>query len=204
VTHVTHLFNVMTGLHHRRPGAVGAALTMDNLMCELNADGHHVHPVAMDVAIRCKGLDKICLISDMQAAAGLPDGDYDWSDRIIDGEYDWTGVQLVKRGGVVRLRSADPDRDGTISSSVWPVIHGVWNLVHLVGTPLKDAIRLASINPAVAVGIDGRVGSITPGKRADFVVIDEDVRLFATIVAGRDWFRDESGVPADVEVIQSV
>ena len=204
VTHVTHVFNVMTGLHHRRPGAVGAALTMDSLMCELNADGHHVHPVAMDVAIRCKGLDKICLISDMQAAAGLPDGDYEWSGRIIDGEYDWTGVKLVKGGGVVRLRSADPDRDGTISSSVWPVIHGVWNLVHLVGTPLKDAIRLASLNPAVAVGIDGRVGSIAPGKRADFVVIDADVRLFATIVAGREVFRDERGVPADVEVIQSV
>jgi N-acetylglucosamine-6-phosphate deacetylase len=202
VTHVTHVFNVMTGLHHRRPGAVGAALTDDRLMCELNADGHHVHPVAMDVAIRCKGLDKICLISDMQAAAGLPDGDYDWSDRIIDGEYDWTGVKLVKRGGVVRLRSVDPTLDGTISSSVWPVIHGVWNLVHLVGLPLKDALRLASLNPAVAVGIDGRVGSITPGKRADFVVIDEDARLFATIVSGRELFRDEGGVPADVEVIQ--
>jgi N-acetylglucosamine-6-phosphate deacetylase len=204
VTHVTHVFNVMTGLHHRRPGAVGAALTLDNLMCELNGDGHHVHPVAMDVAIRCKGLDKICLISDMQAAAGLPDGDYDWSDRIIDGEYDWTGVKLVKRGGVVRLRSVDPALDGTISSSVWPVIHGVWNLVHLVGMPLKDALRLASLNPAVAVGIDDRVGSITPGKRADFVVIDEDARLFATIVSGREHFRDESGIPADVEAIQGV
>jgi N-acetylglucosamine-6-phosphate deacetylase len=202
VTHVTHVFNVMTGLHHRRPGAVGAALTLDSLMCELNADGHHVHPVAMDIAIRCKGLDNVCLISDMQAAAGLPDGDYDWSDRIIDGEYDWTGVQLVKRGGVVRLRSVDPALDGTISSSVWPVIHGVWNLVHLVGLPLKDALRLASLNPAVAVGIEDRVGSIAPGKRADFVVIDEDVRLFATIVAGEERFRDESGVPADVEAIQ--
>jgi len=123
---------------------------------------------------------------------------------IIDGEYDWTGVKLVKGGGVVRLRSADPDLDGTISSSVWPVRHGVWNLVHLVGVPLKDAIRLASRNPATAVGIDGWVGSIAPGKRADFVVIDADVRLFATIVAGREVFRDERGVPADVEVIQSV
>src|SRR4029079_6531299 len=123
--------------------------------------------------------------------AGLPDGDYDWSGRIIDGEYDWTGVKLVKRGGVVRLRSGDPGQDGTISSSVWPVRHGVWNLVHVVGLPLKDAIRLASLNPAVAVGIDGRVGSIAPGKRADFVVIDAAVRLFATIVSGREQFRDE-------------
>lgn len=72
VTHVTHTYNVMTGMHHRRPGAVGASLTCDTLMCELTADGVHVHPVAMDVLVRCKGLDRVCLISDMQAAAGLP------------------------------------------------------------------------------------------------------------------------------------
>ncbi len=201
VSHVTHVYNVMTGLHHRRPGAVGAALTMDNLMCELNADGYHVHPVAMDVAIRSKGLANICLISDMQAAAGLPDGDYDWSDRIIDGEFEWVGVKLTKRDGVVRLRSADPETDGTISSSVWPVRHGVWNLVDKVGLPLKDAVRLATLNPAVAVGIDGRVGSIGPGKRADIVIIDERLNLFAAMVAGSLLFSDNEGVPADLEVI---
>ncbi len=202
VSHVTHVFNVMTGLHHRRPGAVGAALTMDNLMCELNADGQHVHPVAMDVAIRCKGLASICLISDMQAAAGLPDGEYDWSDRIIDGEYQWVGVKLIKRDGVVRLKSVDPEQDGTISSSVWPVRHGAWNLVDKVGLPLKDAIRLASLNPAVAVGIDDHVGSIAPGMRADILIIDERLTLFAAMVGGRRLFERETGVPADVEVIQ--
>ena len=201
VSHVTHVYNVMTGLHHRRPGAVGAALTMDNVMCELNADGHHVHPVAMDVAIRCKGLSNICLVSDMQAAAGLPDGEYDWSDRIIDGEYEWVGVKLIKRDGVVRRASQDPETDGSISSSVWPVRHGVWNLVDKVGLPLKDAVRLATLNPAVAVGIDTRVGSIERGKRADIVVIDERVGLFAAIVAGRLLFTEEAGVPADVEVV---
>lgn len=201
VSHVTHVYNVMTGLHHRRPGAVGAALTMDNVMCEMNADGHHVHPVAMDVAIRCKGLANICLISDMQAAAGLPDGEYDWSDRIIDGEYDWVGVRLVKRDGAVRLASIDPEVDGSISSSVWPVRHGVWNLVDKVGLPLKDALRLATLNPAVAVGIDDRIGSIERGKRADVVVIDEHVGLYAAMVAGRRLFIDDAGVPADVEVV---
>jgi N-acetylglucosamine-6-phosphate deacetylase len=201
VSHVTHVYNVMTGLHHRRPGAVGAALTMDNVMCELNADGHHVHPVAMDVAIRCKGLSNVCLVSDMQAAAGLPDGVYDWSDRIIDGEYEWVGVKLVKGGGVVRQASQDPETDGTISSSVWPVRHGVWNLVDKVRLPLKDAVRLATLNPAVAVGLDDRLGAIERGKRADIVVIDEQLTLFAAMVAGRVLFRDEAGAPADVEVI---
>jgi N-acetylglucosamine-6-phosphate deacetylase len=155
----------------------------------------------MDVAIRCKGLSNICLVSDMQAAAGMPDGEYDWSDRVIDGEYEWVGVKLVKRDGAVRLASVDPEVDGSISSSVWPVRHGVWNLVEKVGLPLKDAVRLASLNPAAAVGLEGRLGSIERGKRADIVVIDERVTLYAAMVAGRLLFTDEAGVPADVEVV---
>ncbi len=190
VRHVTHTYNVMTGIHHRRPGATGAALTCDNLMCELNADGHHVHPVAMDVLIRCKGLSKVCLVSDMQAAAGLPDGEYDWSDRVIDGEYEWVGMKLVKRDGVVRLASVDPELDGTISSSVWPIRHGVWNLMNDVGLALKDAVRLATLNPAVAVGLDKEIGSLEPGKRADIVIIDEHVNLHMAMVAGKVLYKE--------------
>ena len=185
VRHVTHTYNVMTGMHHRRPGAVGAALTCDNLMCELNADGFHVHPAAMDVLIRCKGLDKVCLISDMQAAAGLPDGEYDWSGRVIDGEYEWTDVKLIKRDGMVRLAGHDSSVDGTISSSVWPIRHGVRNMVYDVGLRLQDAVRLASLNPAVAVGIADRVGSLEPGKRADLVIIDEQVNVYLVMVGGK-------------------
>jgi len=184
VRHVTHTYNVMTGMHHRQPGAVGAALTCDSLMCELNADGVHVHPAAMDVLIRCKGLDRVCLVSDMQAAAGLPDGEYDWSGRIIDGEYQWDNVTLIKHEGVVRLVGQDEEQDGTISSSVWPIAHGVENLVRDVGLPLKDAIRLASLNPAAAVGLAGKLGSLEPGKRADLIVIDEDVNVHMAMVAG--------------------
>ncbi len=185
VRHVTHTYNVMTGMHHRRPGAVGAALTCDNLMCELNADGVHVHPAAMDVLIRCKGLSKVCLVSDMQAAAGLPDGEYDWSDRVIDGEYQWVGVKLIKQDGMVRLAGLDPGVDGTISSSVWPIKHGVRNMVYDVGLRLKDAVRLATLNPAVAVGIDQEIGSLEPGKRADLLFIDEQVNVYLAMVAGK-------------------
>ncbi len=192
VRHVTHTYNVMTGMHHRRPGAVGAALTCDNLMCELNADGFHVHPAAMDVLIRCKGLDKVCLISDMQAAAGLPDGEYDWSGRVIDGEYEWTDVKLIKRDGMVRLVGHDSNVDGTISSSVWPIRHGVRNMVYDVGLRLQDAVRLASLNPAVAVGIDDRVGSLEPGKRADLVIIDEQVNVYLVMVGGKVLYESPS------------
>ncbi|MCP4535699.1 MAG: N-acetylglucosamine-6-phosphate deacetylase [Chloroflexi bacterium] len=185
VRHVTHTYNVMVGMHHRRPGAVGAALTCDSLMCELNADGFHVHPAAMDVLIRCKGLGNVCLISDMQAAAGLPDGEYDWSDRVIDGEFQWVGVKLIKKDGMVRLAHLDGEIDGTISSSVWPIRYGVRNIARDVGLPLKDAVRLASLNPAVAAGIDKHVGSLEPGKRADLIVMDQDVNIYLAMVAGK-------------------
>ena len=198
-THVTHTYNVMTGMHHRRPGAVGGALTCDALMCELNADGFHVHPVAMDVLVRCKGLDSVCLVSDMQAAAGLPDGEYDWSGRVIDGEYEWTDMTLIKKDGAVRLAGQDQALDGTISSSVWPIIRGVYNMVYEVGLPLKDAVRLASLNPARAAGIEGRVGSLEPDKRADLIVIDDELNLYAAVVAGEIVFRSEEGRRVSVD-----
>ena len=199
LTHVTHMYNVMTGMHHRRPGAVGAALTCDAVMCELTADGVHVHPAAMDVLLRCKGLDRVCLVSDMQAAAGLPDGVYDWSGRIIDGEFEWTDVTLIKRDGAVRLADQDDSQDGAISSSVWPIIRGVYNMIYEVGLPLRDAIRLASLNAARAARIDDRIGSLEPDKRADLIVIDDEINLYAAIVAGEVAFMSEQGRPATVD-----
>ena len=142
VSLVTHTYNVMTGMHHRKPGAVGGALTCDEVMCELTADGVHVYPVAMDVLVRCKGLDKVCLVSDMQAIAGLPDGEYYLSNRIIDGEYEWVGVKLIKKNGAVKRAGLDEDQEGSISSSVWPIKKGIQNMVFKVGLSLKDAFRL--------------------------------------------------------------
>jgi len=180
----THTYNVMTGMHHRRPGAVGGALTCDEVMAEITADGVHVHPVAMDVLIRCKGLDRVYLISDTQAIAGLPDGFYDWSDRIIDGEYNWVGVKLKKENGVARLAGMGKEVDGAISSSCWPLKKGVQNMINEVGVSLKDAFRMGSLNPAVAANLDHELGSLVRGKRADLIVIDDEINLFMTMVGG--------------------
>jgi len=143
--------------------------------------------------LRCKGLDRVCLVSDTQAAAGLPDGVYDWSGRIIDGEFGWTDVTLVKKDGVVRLADQEESQDGSLSSSVWPIIRGVYNIAHVVGLPLKDAVRLASLNPAKAAGLAGRIGSLEVDKRADLIVIDEEVNLYATMVAGEIVFQSAEG-----------
>jgi len=121
----------------------------------------------------------------MQAMAGLPDGEYDWTGRIIDGEYEWTGVKLIKENGEVRNAGVAADQEGAISSSVWPIKQGVYNLINKVGLSLKDAFRLGSLNPAIAARLDDELGSLRPGKRADLILIDEELNLYMTMVGGR-------------------
>ena len=117
-------YNVMTGLHHRRPGITGACLVNDVVSCELIGDTYHVHPAAMDVAIRCKGYDKIALISD-HLMGGLPDGDYDLP----------LGSITVK-DGLSRVKGADPNQDNTIAGSCFLSNVGVRTVVQVLGLSL--------------------------------------------------------------------
>ena len=94
---------------------------------------------------------------------------------------------------MVRLADQEESQDGSLSSSVWPIIRGVHNIAHLVGLPLKDAVRLASLNPAKAAGLDGHIGSLEADKRADLIVIDKEVNLYATMVAGEIVFQSGEG-----------
>ena len=176
--HVTHTYNVMTGLHHRRPGAVGGALTCDQVTAELIADGYHVAPVAMDVLIRCKGPDKVAVITDNVPLAGLPDG-----------TYSMYGGTVVKKGGISRLEGSTADTDGTMAGSEWPLNHNVHNLVDLVGVTLPNAVRMATLTPATIIGLNGHKGSIEPGKDADLVVIDDAIHVHLTVVRGQVVFR---------------
>jgi N-acetylglucosamine-6-phosphate deacetylase len=176
--HITHTYNVMTGMHHRRPGVVGGVLTCDQVTAELIADGYHVSPVAMDVLIRCKGADKVALVSDNVPLAGLPDGVYEMFGRTV-----------IKKDGISRLEGSTPGMDGTMAGSEWPLNHGIYNLIDLVGVSLPNAIRMATLTPATVIGADSYEGSIEPGKDADLVAIDEKMQIYLTMVRGQVVFK---------------
>jgi len=181
IRHVTHTYNVMSGMHHRRPNIVGGVLTCDAVVGELIADGFHVHPVAMDVLIRCKGFDKVCTVTDSTPLAGLPDG-----------EYHFRGRTVIKKNGISRMAGFDETQDGSMAGSEWPVNHDLWTLVDKVGVRLQDAVRMATLTPASTAGLAKDIGSLEPGKYADVAVIDERVNVYVTIVRGEIVYRAES------------
>jgi N-acetylglucosamine-6-phosphate deacetylase len=177
IRHVTHTYNVMTGLHHRNPGVVGGALTCGEVTNEIISDGYHVSPVAIDVLIRCKGTDQICIITDNTSVAGL-----------ADGEYEISGRQLVKKDGVTRFKDSTSDMDHTMAGSEWPINHNVRLMIQKVGVGLPEAVKMASLIPSKVVGLDHRIGSIEVGKDADIVVIDDEINVLMTMVKGKVCF----------------
>jgi N-acetylglucosamine-6-phosphate deacetylase len=167
-TRVTHLCNAQRGFHHREPGTLGAGLTLDELATELIADLEHVHPAGLTIAYRCKGPEKLMLVTDALRGAGLPPGRYDLGSQatILDGR-------------VARLE------DGTIAGSVLTLDRAVANLVSAGRVPLAHALRAASEAPARSLGLADR-GAIAPGYRADLVLLDAALHPQATMVGG-EW-----------------
>lgn len=166
-TEVTHLFNAMTGIHHRDPGTAGAALTRQDVYCELIADTFHIHKGLFQLVADCKK-DHLVLITDSMRAAGLPDGSYD------------LGGQTVEVKGIHCLLP-----NGTIAGSVLRLNQGVRNLYQNTDLNLWEAIACASLHPARAIGVADRKGSIEAGKDADLILIDEDVQIYKTFVGGK-------------------
>ena len=165
VTRVTHIFNAMTGLHHRDPGVVGAALSTD-IYAELIADTFHVKESLFPLMVKIKG-DKLVLISDALCSAGMPDG-----------EYENGGQTFILKGNECRLK------DGTIAGSVLRLNNAVKNLRNYACLPMYKAVRAASLNAAESVNLDQFKGSLTPGKDADIVLLDDDCQVIRTIVKG--------------------
>lgn len=164
---VTHLFNAMRAFHHRDPGLTGAALDDGQCVCGLIADGVHVHPAVVRLAYRVLGADRIALVTDAVAAAGMPPGDYLLSERPIS----------VTGDGQVRLV------DGTVAGSALRMDTAIANLVRW-GIPLRDAVRMAATTPARLLGLTDR-GRIAAGMRADLCVIALDGLASVTMVAGQ-------------------
>lgn len=157
--HATHLFNGMEAMLHRAPGVVGAAMDAGAYV-ELICDGLHVHPAVIRAAFRMFP-GRVVLISDAVRSAGMPDGDYTLG-----------GQAITMKNGRTTLG------DGTLAGSNITLLEALQNCVSF-GIPLTEAVEAATLRPAVSVGIEGEVGSIEPGKRADFVLLDQDLNLCA-------------------------
>jgi N-acetylglucosamine-6-phosphate deacetylase len=157
----------MDPLHHRQPGAVGAALSLDALSCQLIADNVHIHPAVLKLAVRAKGVERIILITDAMAGAGMPDG-----------EYALGGLAVTVRQGVARTA------DGALAGSTLTLERGLANIIAATGLSLQQALPMATLNPARALGLGPRKGSIAVGKDADLIVVDAELNVVLTMVAG--------------------
>lgn len=167
-SHFTHLYNAMTGLHHRDPGVVGTALTSVDATAELIADGVHVHPAALRVAVAAMP-HRIALITDAMRACGLADGTY----KLYD--YDVTVAD-----GAARLR------DGTLAGSVLTMGSAVKNMVELAGLPIETVIPLATEVPARIAAASDRKGKIELRYDADLVLLGETLEVERVWVRGHE------------------
>jgi len=165
-TLTTHLYNAMSPLHHRAPGVVGAALTDDRVTVMLIADGVHVHPAALNVALRAKGPERIALVTDAIAAAGAPPG-----------RFALAGVEVISDGKSARLA------DGTLAGSTLTMDRAVRMISGVAGARLEDALAMASSVPAAAIGL-ADTGRIAVGRSADLTLWSAALEVTATIVAG--------------------
>ena len=167
--HLTHLFNAMPPFTHRAPGPIGAAAENENVTPEIICDGIHVYPAAVNMMYKVFGKDRMIFISDSMEATGLPDG-----------EYQLGGQAVTVRGRLATLH------DGTIAGSATNLYDCLITAVKEMNIPLEGAILCASRNPAKAVGIYDEVGSISLGKKADFVIINKsDLTIKDVIVRGK-------------------
>ena len=168
-SHATHLYNAMPPLNHRNPGVIGAVRDSETCHAELICDGVHIHPSVIRATFAMFGAKRMILISDSMRATGLNDGDYT------------LGGQPVKvKGNLATLH------DGTIAGSATNLMDCVRFVVKKVGLPFETAVMCASENPAKEIGIFHEVGSISAGKKADFVLLDKDLNIVSVYVDGKE------------------
>jgi len=169
VTHLTHLYNAMPGIHHRNPGVIPAAVENPNVRAEIICDGYHIHPASVRLAFTMFK-DRMVLVSDSGRCAGQPEG-Y---------QFDLGGQMAEIRGGVAKLVGSETI--ACSASNLWACLQNVlaW------GIPEEEAVRAASYNPACAIGADKIVGSIETGKIADFLICSADYAHRRVFLAGNE------------------
>lgn len=160
---VTHLYNAMPPLSHREPGVIGAAMDAKNCMVELISDGIHIHPSVVRATFKMFGRDRVVLISDSMMATGMPNGTYELGGQLV--------TMKDKRATL---------ENGTIAGSATNLFDCVKKAISF-GVPEGDAVLAATVNPAKSIGIFGEVGSVTPGKEADLLLVDGDFELVRVI-----------------------
>ncbi|CVY23975.1 N-acetylglucosamine-6-phosphate deacetylase [Staphylococcus hominis] len=165
--HVTHLYNAATPFEHRNPGVFGAAWTNQSLNTEIIGDGIHSHPAAVDIAYKQKGHTHMYLITDAMRAKGMKDG-----------EYDLGGQNVIVKGKEARLEN------GALAGSILKMNEGLHNLIQFTHDSLDHLWRVASLNQAIALNIDKQKGSLSIGKDADIVIVDDHIQVDTTIKVG--------------------
>jgi N-acetylglucosamine-6-phosphate deacetylase len=165
--HATHTFNAMRSLDHREPGILGAVLTDSAVTADIIVDGIHVDPVVVDLFVRAKSIDGAVLITDAISATGMPDGTYTLG-----------GLEVEVHDGRCEI-------DGRLAGSVLTLDRAVRNVVEFTDASLQHAVQMATLNPARALRIAERKGTLTAGADADIVVLTPAGEVMQTIVGGR-------------------
>lgn len=185
-SHVTHMFSGMSGIRrvsgYRVAGVVESTLLLDELTTELIADGHHLPPSLLKLVVKAKGVDRLSLVTDAIAAAGMGPG-----------HYTLEGLKIVVEKEVPEVFEVEPPQNSYVAKladrtafagSVATMDQLVRNMIRLGGVSLLDAVKMATFNPARIIGIND-IGVLRPGARADVTLFNEDVAVVMTIVGGR-------------------
>jgi N-acetylglucosamine-6-phosphate deacetylase len=176
VSGVTHLFNAMSQLGAREPGLVGAALADDRLFAGIICDGIHVDATSLRIALRCKGRDRLMLVTDAMPLVGTNE------------------TRFLLQGRQITLhenRLTGPD--GTLAGAHLTMVEAVRNAIALLGVPLADALIMASRTPAAFLGLESEMGRIAPGYRADLVAFNQNFEVVGTWVGGHGSMRETNG-----------
>jgi len=173
ISHVTHLFNAMPSIHHREPGPLVAIFEAEHITAQVITDGVHIHPAVLKFAFQKLGPDRIIPITDGMQAIGLGEG-----------MFIYNGVEYESKAGAAKYK------DGTLIGTALGLSQMLERFIAFTDCPLDVAIRMVTIIPADLLGLQDKKGTITVGKDADLILLNNDLSVYTTIVAGKIVFQE--------------